>query len=69
MQEPVARVRPSFDEPVDDKSLAARQFVELCLAGMDFRAHLQIGRADDAEIERTVTAGVRLFLAGYKPTA
>src|SRR3954471_11572211 len=53
---------------VDDTEMAARQFLELAHCGVGKR--ILFGAAEtieDSEIERTVTAAVRTFMAAYGP--
>lgn len=58
-----ARLRPA------DTDLAARQFLQLCQAGLLTRLLFHAGDVTDAEIEHHVTEAVRVFLAGYGPEA
>lgn len=48
----------------EDEDLAAEQLVSLCDAGLTRRAHMTGAEFSPEQIERTVRAGVRLFLKG-----
>lgn len=47
-----------------DEDLAAEQLVSLCDAGLTRKAHMTGAEFSPEQIERTVRAGVRLFLKG-----
>jgi AcrR family transcriptional regulator len=52
----------------DDPEMAARQFLELTHCGVSKRLLFGVtDKIDDAEIERTVNAAVKTFMAAYGP--
>jgi AcrR family transcriptional regulator len=59
-----SRLRPA------DTNLAARQFLQICQAGLLTRLLFNAGDGvSQAEIEHNVSEAVRVFLAGYSPEA
>ncbi|WP_164924492.1 TetR/AcrR family transcriptional regulator [Sinorhizobium fredii] len=55
---------------IDDTELAAKQFIELCMAGL-FKGRL-FGMCDaisPEQIEKNVTSAIRVFMAAYGPRA
>jgi TetR/AcrR family transcriptional regulator, mexJK operon transcriptional repressor len=50
---------------IDDASLAARQFIAMCEAGLLRRAQLNISHPSPEEVKKNVAVAVRVFIKGY----